>query len=79
MRAAAGHGVDEGRVLEDGLVVDEDGDRLAAARDRRHRPPRAGLRELDRATCVVDVATILREPVAEDERAIAERAPELVP
>ena len=72
-------GLDQSLVFEHRLVVDEDGDRLPIASERGDCPPRPGFRELDRKTCVVDVASLLREPVTEDEGAVAERAPELVP
>ena len=73
-----GDGLDERLVFEHRLVVDEHGDRLPVVLDRRHRLPRSGPRQLDRTPRVVDVAPLLREPIAEDERAVAECAPELV-
>ena len=74
-----GDGLDEGRVLQHRLVVDEDGNRLSAVCDGRHRPPRSGAWRLDGTTCVVNVVSFLGQPVAEDERPVAERPPELVP
>ena len=55
----------------------EDRDLLAAVVDRRRRPSRARLGELDRAARVVDEAARLGKAVADDERRIAQRAREL--
>ena len=53
--------------------------RVSVVHERRDRPPRAGLRELDRPAGVIDVALLLGERVAEDERPVAERPTKLVP
>ena len=74
-----GDGLDERRILQHRLVVDEDGDRVSVVHERRDRPPRARLRELDRPAGVIHVALLLGQPVAENERPVAERPTKLVP
>ena len=69
---------DEGRVVQERAVVDQDGDLPAALVDRRQSTLRIGRRQLDRPARLVHVAVLFAKPVADDERRIAERPREPV-
>ena len=71
------HRVDELPVGQQPFVVEQDRNLLSVVLDRRHRPPRASRRQLDRVAGVVDVRLGIRQAIADDERRIAERASEL--
>ena len=54
--------------------MDEDRDPPAVFLDRRHGPPRTRGGKLDRAARLVRITTLPRQPVADHQRRIAERA-----
>jgi hypothetical protein len=68
----------EARIVEDGRVVDECGDRSRVTCDERDRAPAVRLGKRERTVLGVDEDTPAREPVADLEGRVGERPRELV-
>ena len=59
-------------IVEHGVVVDEHGERFTRLLDRRGRSARLQVADVDRCARVVDESSLVGQPVADDERAVAE-------
>ena len=60
-------------IVEHGVVVDEHGERFTRLFDRGGGSTRLQVADVDRGAGVVDESPLVGQPVADDERAVAER------